>query len=114
MMRDRAFARALLRSLARRIQRCHSTIDEFVTEPAERRLALLLLRLAPRRRASEWVRLPFQLTNVDLAKAIGTTRGRISYFLNCFERLGWFRRGNGCITINPALCEQFLKPEGGG
>lgn len=114
MMRDRAFASALLRSLARRIQRCHSTIEEFVTGPAERRLALLLLRLTPGRRASQWLHLPFQFTNADLAKAIGTTRGRISYFLNRFERLGWLRRRNGSITINPALCEQFLKPEGAG
>ncbi len=112
--RDRGFASALLRNLARRIQRCHDTIHEFVTEPAERRLALLLLRLAPRRRASEWVTLPFGFNNGDLARAIGTTRGRISYFLNRFERLGWLRRGNGNITIAPAQCEQFLKQPGAG
>jgi CRP/FNR family cyclic AMP-dependent transcriptional regulator len=112
--RDRSFASALLRSLARRIQRCHQTIDEFVTDPAERRLALMLLRLAPRRRRSEWTRLPFGFTNADLAKAIGTTRGRISYFLNRFERLGWLRRGKGHMAIHPALCEQFLTSAGAG
>lgn len=95
LRQDRVFTSALLRNLARRIQRCQNTVYEFVTEPAERRLAFLLMRLSPGRRASEWVRLPFPITNGDLAKSIGTTRGRISYFLNRFERLGFLRRREG-------------------
>lgn len=109
---DRLFASALLRNLARRIQRYQTAVTEFVTEPAERRLALLLIRLAPRRRASDWVRLPFTLTNLELARTIGTTRGRISYFLNRFERQGCLIRHEG-LNINVVRCEEFLKSTAG-
>lgn len=65
---DRRFASALLRNFARRLQRYQKTVTDFVTEPAERRLAFLLARLAPVRRTPGWVRLPFSLTNAELAK----------------------------------------------
>ncbi len=107
MQQDRRFASALLRNLARRLQRYQKTVNDFVTEPAERRLAFLLARLVPSRRASDWVRLPVGLTNIELAKTIGTTRGRVSYFLNRFERLGWLRRHEG-LWIDRDGLSRFL------
>ena len=89
---DRRFALRLLKNLALRLDRCGQTIWDFVTEPAERRLARLLLRLAPGRPAFGWVRLLFSPTNAELARTIGTTRGRISYFLRHFRQLGWLER----------------------
>lgn len=108
LQQDRRFASALLRDLARRLQRYQKTVNDFVTEPAERRLAFLLARLSPTRRASGWVRLPFRVTNAELAKTIGTTRGRVSYFLNRFERLGWLRRDDG-LSINRQGLSEFLE-----
>jgi CRP-like cAMP-binding protein len=109
LQHDPRFTSAVLRSLARRIQRYQRALNEFVMEPAERRLVLLLLRLTKGRRRSNWVRLPFEFTNGHLSKAIGTTRGRVSYFLNRFERLGFLRRRNG-LELNVSLAEEFLEP----
>jgi len=105
---DRRFASALLNNLARRLQRYQKTVSDFVTEPAERRLALLLARLTPSSRRSGWVRLPFRITNADLAKTIGTTRGRVSFFLNRFEQLGWLRRREG-FSIDREGLSRFME-----
>ena len=88
---DRRFALRLLRNLASRAGRYERAIRDFVIEPAEVRLARLLLRLAPAGSASGWARLPFPLTNPELAKMIGTTRWRVSHFLHHFCELGWLR-----------------------
>lgn len=92
---DRRFAMRLLKNLALRLDRYEQAIRDFVVDPAEVRLARLLSRVAPARRASEWVRLPVALTNLELAKMIGTTRWRVSHFLHYFERLGWLKLDGG-------------------
>ena len=90
--RDPDFAVRMVKDLAMRLDRYEELICDLVTEQAEVRLARLLLRVAPARPANGWARLPFSFTNVELAKMIGTTRWRISYLLNRFQRLGWLRR----------------------
>lgn len=92
MSEDRRFALALLKSLVRRLDGYEEKIRDFVVEPAQTRLVRLLLRLAPPRPAQGWVRLPCPLSNPDLARMIGTTRERVSHFLNDLQRRGWVRR----------------------
>ncbi|MBI3693701.1 MAG: Crp/Fnr family transcriptional regulator [Acidobacteria bacterium] len=107
---DRRFALRLLRNLASRAGRYERAIRDFVTDPAEVRLARLLLRLAPARPASGWVRLPFPLTNPELAQMIGTTRWRVSHFLHHFCELGWLRLEKG-IRLNREGLAGFLARE---
>lgn len=92
VQQDRRFALRLLKNLILRLDRCGQTIRDFVTESAEHRLAWLLLRLAPAKPASGWVHLRFSPSNAELARTIGTTRSRISHFLNHFRQLGWLER----------------------
>jgi len=92
LQQDRRFARRLLRSLAARLDSRTHSIRDFVTEPAERRLARLLYRLTPARNASGWVRLRFTPSNSEMARTVGTTRARISFFMGHFQRLGWLER----------------------
>jgi len=92
LRRDSRFARRLLRSLAGRLEWRTQTIRDFVREPAERRLAALLYRLTPGRTGVGWVRLHFSPSNSEMARTIGTTRARISYFIGRFQRLGWLQR----------------------
>jgi CRP-like cAMP-binding protein len=94
-LQDRRFCLRLLKSLALRLDRYEQTFCSFVTERAERRLARLLCRLAPVGPGAGWVQLPSGLTNPSLAKMVGTTRWRISHFLNHFRELGWLRREHG-------------------
>ena len=95
MKRDPRFALRLLRDLAGRLDHYEQTIRDLVTVQAEVRLARLLFRSAPARARAAWVRLPINFTNLELAKMVGTTRWRISFLLNRFQRLGWLRREAG-------------------
>jgi CRP/FNR family cyclic AMP-dependent transcriptional regulator len=78
VQQDRRFARRLLKNLAIQLDRRRATICDFVTEPAERRLALLLSRLVPGRPISGWVRLRFSPSNSELARTIGATRSAVT------------------------------------
>ena len=102
---DPAFALRLVKDLAMRLDRYEELICDLVTQQAEMRLARLLLRTAPARPATGWVRLPFRFTNVELAKMVGTTRWRISHLLNRFQRLGWLRRDQQLWLHREGLAE---------
>ncbi len=106
---DPRFAVRFLRSLALRLDRYEQTIRDFVTEGAEGRLARLLFRFTPQRPASGWVRLPLRATNVDLARMVGTTRWRVSSFLNHFQRLGWLSRRGVDLWIHREGLTEFLR-----
>jgi CRP/FNR family cyclic AMP-dependent transcriptional regulator len=116
LQRDPLFARRLLKNLALRLDRCEQAIRDFVTEPAERRLARLLSRFTPARPASGWVRLPLRASNVELAQMVGTTRSRVSHFLNHFQRLGWLLRRAEVLWVHREGLHQFLgsTASGGG
>jgi CRP-like cAMP-binding protein len=92
LQKDRRFAAHFARNMARRMERLETTIADFIAVPAELRLARTLLRWAPARSASEWVRLQFNPSNAVLAKMVGTTRWRIAHFMSRFQRFGWLRR----------------------
>jgi CRP/FNR family transcriptional regulator, cyclic AMP receptor protein len=109
LRRDPRFARQIVKNLALRLDRYEDTIRDFVTQPAEQRLARALLRLAPSRPASGWVRLPWDPTNPELAKIVGTTRWRVSHFLNRFQQLGWLRRQEGLWVQREGL-QAYLQP----
>jgi CRP/FNR family transcriptional regulator, cyclic AMP receptor protein len=93
--RNPNFALRLVKDLALRLARYEELISDLVSEKTEIRLARVLLRAAPARPGSGWVRLPFRFTNVELAQMVGSTRWRISHLLNRFQRLGWLRREQG-------------------
>ena len=92
LRRDPRFARGFVNGLAGRLDWRTQTIRDFVREPAERRLAALLYRLTPGKSGIGWVALHFNPSNSELARTIGTTRARISYFLGGFQRMGWLQR----------------------
>lgn len=107
IQQDRRFALRFLKNLAVRFDMRGQTIRDFVTEPAERRLARVFFRFAPGT-ASGWVRLRFSPTNAELARTIGTTRGRISQFIGRFRQLGWLQRRPE-LWVNREGLRKFLE-----
>jgi CRP/FNR family transcriptional regulator len=105
LQRDRRFALRVLRNLTLRLDRTEEMIHAFVTDPAERRLARLLLRFVPASAVSGWVRLRFSPSNADLGKTIGTTRWRIAHFMRHFQDLGWLIRRHGLVVRSEGLRE---------
>lgn len=104
---DRRFALQLFRGLAERLDRYEQLITDFIADHAEIRLARLLARIARRRRSSGWVRLPYPFSNRALAKAVGTTRWRISLFMRKFREHGWLRSENG-LWVHREWLADFL------
>jgi len=103
---DPYFATRTLRDLGRRLDRYEQVIRDFVREPADRRLAYMLLRIAPIRPG--WVRIPVPLSNPELSNMVGTSRWRISNLLNQFQKMGLVRRQPGLWIQREAL-RKYLK-----
>jgi CRP-like cAMP-binding protein len=73
--------------------------------PSEKRLARTLLLLAQDWKAVQ--RAVPKLSQETLGEMVGTTRSRVSFFMNKFKKLGFVDYngggGGGCLTINSAL-----------
>ncbi len=75
-----------------------------LTGGSEGRLARALLRLAGDEIGERPLRISARLSQTDLASMIGTTRSRISHFMNKFRRLGYISYDRqGFVTIHKAL-----------
>jgi CRP/FNR family transcriptional regulator, cyclic AMP receptor protein len=102
-----ALTKHLISYLLLRIQRAHHDLAALLMESSEKRLARLLLQLAGFGTPTE-TSLP--IANIDqgtLAQLVGTTRARVSYFMNRFRKKG-FIDYNGTLRVNKSL-QEFLK-----
>lgn len=108
LQKDRRFATSMLKNFALRMNRYEGKIREFVTERAERRLALLLFRFVPSRATADWVRLQFSPTNTELARTIRSTRWQVAHFMRRFQQLGWLDRRPD-LWVRPEGLRKFLE-----
>lgn len=75
-----------------------------LTDDSERRLARALLRLAGGKLGDRPQPISARLSQTDLASMIGTTRSRISHFMNKFRRLGYIGYDrHGFVTVHKTL-----------
>ncbi len=106
------FAEAFITHLLRRSIRVEADLVDQLFNSSEKRLARLLLLLANfgKDEAPQPV-LP-KISQETLAQMIGTTRGRVSSFMNKFRDLG-FINYNGGIEVHPSLLNAVLheKPQ---
>ena len=85
------------------LQDQHRLVDQ-LTDDSERRLARALLRLAGDEIGERPQPISARLSQSDLASMIGTTRSRISHFMNKFRRLGYISYDRqGLVTVQKAL-----------
>jgi CRP/FNR family transcriptional regulator, cyclic AMP receptor protein len=85
---------------------------EIHSNSSEKRLARLLLLLANFGREGRPQPIAGRISQETLAEMIGTTRSRVSYFMNKFRKLG-FIEYNGEIEVHNSLLNVVLydKPE---
>jgi CRP-like cAMP-binding protein len=102
-----AFFVAYLVSRNRRIE--DDLIDQLFNS-SERRLARLLLLLANFGQASGAQPVPINLSQETLAEMIGTTRSRVSFFMNKFRKKGYIDY-NGKIEVHRSLLDAVLRDE---
>jgi CRP-like cAMP-binding protein len=81
-------------------------IDQLFSS-SEKRLARLLLLLANFGRDGGPQPIKVRISQETLAEMIGTTRSRVSFFMNKFRKLGFFSY-NGEIEVHNSLLNAIL------
>jgi CRP/FNR family cyclic AMP-dependent transcriptional regulator len=107
LKRDPQFARLFNAYLLSRIIRIEEDLVDQFFNFSERRLARVLVLLGHINEESK-PDCPLKVSQSTLAEMVGTTRARISKFMNDFKKRG-FVRYNGGLQINGELLSAFLQ-----
>jgi len=107
LKRDPQFATLFVKYLLSRIIRIEEDLVDQFFNFSERRLARVLLLLGHIIEESK-PEFPLKVSQATLAEMVGTTRARVSRFMNGFRKKG-FVRYNGGLQINSALITTFLQ-----
>jgi CRP/FNR family cyclic AMP-dependent transcriptional regulator len=106
------FSELFMSYLLNRSSRIEEDLIDQLFNSSEKRLARLLLLLANFGKEGRPEPIVGKYSQETLAEMIGTTRSRVSYFMNKFRKLG-FIEYNGKLEINNSLLNVVLyeKPE---
>ena len=97
-----------LKYLLKRNMRYQDDLVDQLFNSSEKRLARILLLLAQFGKESKPETVVPRISQEILAEMIGTTRSRVSFFMNRFRKLG-FIEYNGEIRIHNSLLNIFLQ-----
>jgi CRP/FNR family cyclic AMP-dependent transcriptional regulator len=104
---EHAFSDLFLKFLLIRSMRTQADLVDQLFNSSEKRLARILLLLAEFGKPGEPESLIPSITQETLAEMIGTTRSRVSFFMNRFRKLG-FIEYNGRIRVHKSLLNVVL------
>ncbi|MGA7316482.1 MAG: Crp/Fnr family transcriptional regulator [Silvibacterium sp.] len=107
MHEEHAFSDLFLKFLLARSMRIQADLVDQLFNSSEKRLARILLLMAEFGKPGEPETLIPQITQETLAEMIGTTRSRVSFFMNRFRKLG-FIAYNGRIQVHKSLLNVIL------
>jgi CRP-like cAMP-binding protein len=107
MHAEHAFSDLFLSFLLARSMRIQADLVDQLFNSSEKRLARILLLMAEFGKPGEPETLIPDITQETLAEMIGTTRSRVSYFMNRFRKLG-FIEYNGRIRVHKSLLNVIL------
>jgi len=104
---EQKFTELFMRFLLSRSMRIQADLVDQLFNSSEKRLARILLLMAEFGKEGEPEPLIPKISQETLAEMIGTTRSRVSYFMNRFRKLG-FIDYNGRITVHKSLLNVVL------
>jgi CRP-like cAMP-binding protein len=107
LQEEPAFSELFLKFLLARSMRTQADLVDQLFNSSEKRLARILLLMAEFGQPGEPETLIPQITQETLAEMIGTTRSRVSFFMNRFRKLG-FIEYNGRIHVHRSLLNVVL------
>ncbi|WP_079545953.1 Crp/Fnr family transcriptional regulator [Bradyrhizobium lablabi] len=115
LAREPKFSEFFIAYLLSRNSRIEDDLIDQLFNSSERRLARLLLLLANFGEEGSAQPIAITLSQETLAEMIGTTRSRVSFFMNKFRKKGYIDY-NGKIEVHRSLLDAVLreKPEIGG
>jgi CRP/FNR family transcriptional regulator, cyclic AMP receptor protein len=102
------FSAFFINYLLSRNTRIEDDLIDQLFNSSERRLARLLLLLANFGKEGSAAPVDITLSQETLAEMIGTTRSRVSFFMNKFRKLG-FIDYNGKIEVHRSLLDAVLR-----
>ena len=105
---DPEFAERFLAYLLTRNIRMEADLVDHLFNSSEKRLARLLLLLANFGQESKPIPLIAKMSQETLAEMIGTTRSRVSFFLNRFRELGFIDYNGGGMHVHSSLVSVVL------
>jgi len=104
-----AFSRLLIFYLLSHIVRIEEDLLAHLFDSSERRLARVLLSLARVGKHGKHERVIPKINQETLAEIVGTTRSRVSYFMNKFRKLGFVEYDGGMmLTVHRSLLSMIL------
>jgi CRP-like cAMP-binding protein len=107
MHEEHGFSEMYLKFLLTRSMRSQADLVAQLFDSSEKRLARILLILAEFGEPGKRERLIPPITQETLAEMVGTTRSRVSFFMNRFRKLGLIEY-NGRIQVNRSLLNVVL------
>jgi CRP/FNR family transcriptional regulator, cyclic AMP receptor protein len=110
---DHTFSDFFLRFLLARGMKTQADLVDQLFNSSEKRLARTLLLMAEFGKPGEPETLIPSITQEALAEMIGTTRSRVSFFMNRFRKLG-FIEYNGRIRVHKSLLNLVLHDQVAG
>ncbi len=105
---DPVFARLFIAHLLSRVVRIEEDFLDQLVNSSEKRLARTLLLLASFGTQSEPHPAILKVSQGTLAEMIGTTRSRVSFFMNRFRKMGLIEY-NGSLRVHKAPLTFFLR-----
>jgi CRP/FNR family cyclic AMP-dependent transcriptional regulator len=105
---DPAFAKLFVSFLLSRIGRIEEEFVDQIFSSSEKRLARILLLLADFGTESKPAPALLKVNQETLAEMVGTTRSRVSHFMNRFRKMG-FIDYNGTLQVHRSLLTFLLE-----
>ncbi len=105
---DPEFAERFLAYLLSRNIRMEEDLVDQLFNSSEKRLARLLLLLANFGQESKPIPVVAKISQETLAEMIGTTRSRVSFFMNRFRKLGFIEYNGGGMHVHSSLVSVVL------
>jgi CRP-like cAMP-binding protein len=102
------FAALFLAHLLSRHIRLEEDLVDQLFNSSEKRLARVLLRLADLGQDGKPEAVIAKISQESLAEMIGTTRSRVSFFMNKFRKLGFVAYNRGTLCIYSSLLNVLL------
>lgn len=104
---ERAFSDRFVAHMLKRNVRIEEDLVDQLFNSSEKRLARILLLVARYGNNERPQKIVAQISQATLAEMVGTTRSRVSYFMNKFRKLG-FIKYNGGLEVHDSLLRVIL------
>jgi CRP-like cAMP-binding protein len=107
LRKEPAFSQMFVGHLLSRMIRVEEDLADQLSNSSEKRLARALLNLANFGKEGRPEPIITKVSQGTLAEMIGTTRSRVSFFMNKFRKLGYISY-NGTIEVHSSLLNVVL------